>query len=95
MDRFNMAITTAFVFFGFGTMLLILQLCCQNKFAITIFGFYYVLFSVIANSLVVLVLLFVLIFKMNKIKTLKSIGALLINIPIACVYFLIVTETYN
>ncbi len=94
MDRLKIAISTARIFFGFGTFLLILQFCHENKFAITIFGFYYVLFSILCNGLIVLIYLGVLVLKSNRIKTLKSIGILILNIPIAYVYFLIVTNTF-
>jgi len=95
MDRLVFAIWTAAMFLGFGTSFLIAQLCFENNFAITIFGYYYVLFSILCNSVIVLVLSIVLIFKSNRIKTLKSIGVLLINIPIAYIYFLIVINTFH
>lgn len=94
MDRLKIASWIAFIFFGFGTLFLILQFCYENKFAITIFGWYYVLFSIVFNSLIVLILLVILVFNTNRVKTLKSIGILLINIPIAYAYFLIVTKIH-
>lgn len=92
MDRLKTAITVAALFFVIGTIFLILQLCFKDRFEITIFGYYYVCFSIIVNIAALGSLLVVLMLKDNKIKTLKSMGVLLINIPIAYLYFLIVIK---
>ena len=92
MDRLKAAIILAILFFIIGTLLLILQICFQNNFEITLYGYYYVYFSVVVNSLFLIIFLLVLIFKTDRLKTLKSIGVLLINIPIAYLYFLIIIK---
>ncbi|MCD2260116.1 hypothetical protein [Psychroserpens luteolus] len=92
MDRLILAKKTALISFTTGTILLVLQFCFQNEFAIALFGYYYLLFAIIVNSLMVLYLLGTLILKNNPIKTLKSIGILIINIPIAIVYTSIVID---
>lgn len=92
MDRLKTANVVAMLFFIIGTLFLILQICFKGSFEITLFGYYYVYFSVIVNIIVLGLLLVVLIFKTNRIKTLKAIGVLLINIPIAYLYFLIVMK---
>ncbi|WP_299337027.1 hypothetical protein [uncultured Psychroserpens sp.] len=95
MDRLKLTIWITLVFFGFGSMLFALHLFDKDSFVIIIFGYYYVLFCVVFNSLLVLILLFILLLKNNKAKTLKSIGVLLINIPIALLYFNIVVNTIH
>ncbi|MEM5565418.1 hypothetical protein WNY78_09890 [Psychroserpens sp. AS72] len=92
MDRLKTAFWLATLFFVIGTIFLILQLCFTDMFEITLLGYYYVYFSVIVNIIAVVLLLIVLIFKSDKIKTVKAIGVLLINIPIAYLYFLIVIK---
>jgi len=92
MDRLKFATITALVFFSFGTLILISQICFRNEFAITIFGLYYVLFSIVINSLIVLVMLFSFLVEEKAIKTLKSIGILLVNIPIALLYYILVID---
>lgn len=92
MNRIKIATITAIVFFILGTILLLLQLGFRKDYTIAIFGYYYVLFAVAFNSVAVMVLLIGLITHHKKIDTLKSIGILCINIPIALLYFQIVID---
>lgn len=51
-------------------------------------GFFYIILALIVNLVMLLTLLVTLItFPENRLKSLKTIGILLINIPIATLYF--------
>ena len=80
MDRLKIAITVASLFSAIDTIFLILQLCFKDSFEITIFGYYYVCFSIIINIAALRSLLVILMLKDNKIKTLKSMGVLLLAV---------------
>ncbi|MEX1384332.1 MAG: hypothetical protein AB1Z17_13155, partial [Lutibacter sp.] len=90
MSTIKFTTKTATLFFSIGTLLLLIQIVVRGISTITIVGLYYVIFSVLINLFLVLLLILKLIFKSNKISTLKSIGILTINIPIAYLYFYIV-----
>ncbi|WP_298902649.1 hypothetical protein [uncultured Psychroserpens sp.] len=90
MDRLQFVTKAALTFFSIGTLLLILQLCFKTESGIAIIDLYYLLFAIVINSLILLVLIGYLIIKDNKLKTLKSIGILITNIPIADGYFYVV-----
>lgn len=92
MNRIKLAITTASLFFIFGTILFLLQLGLRNEYTIAIFGYYYVLFAIAFNSIAVVVLLIALITHKKRNDTLKSIGVLCINIPVAFLYFKIIID---
>ncbi|WP_040278875.1 hypothetical protein [Psychroserpens damuponensis] len=92
MDRLKITCIIATIFFSIGTMLLLLQLYFKNMMEITVLGYYYVYFSVIINIIVLGALFVILLFRNDKIKTLKAIGVLLINIPIALLYFQIIMK---
>lgn len=85
---FKIAIT----FFIIGTLLFLIQLITSKLNYITIIGFYYVILSIIINSLILLILLILLIKHHDKKETLKSITYIVSNIPIAMIYYVIVTD---
>ncbi len=84
--RFRFCFNTAKFFFLIGSILFLIQLLIQEFTFITIIGLYYILFAVLVNLLLVLMLLIALFIDNNKFDTLKSIGILSANIPIAMIY---------
>lgn len=75
-----------------GTIFFLLYLFSQNT-EIIIFGFVYLCIATALNLMLFLsLLIIVLTDARSRIETLKSMGLLLINIPIAILYFLILTE---
>jgi len=94
MNNFKICFRITFAFLIIGTFLFILQLFFRGITLITIIGYYYVIFSLILNSIAVILLFTLLFVEENTKEILKSIGVLLINIPIAYLYFYIVT-TYS
>ncbi|MDO5973545.1 hypothetical protein [Flavivirga jejuensis] len=90
MNRFKISCKIALISFGIGTILFVLQAINRGLNSVTIIGYYYVGLALIINSLVLLILLFTLFLKKTKIETVKSMGILLLNIPIAFLYYLIV-----
>lgn len=79
-----------FIFFGIGSLLFLIQLIVQELSLVTIIGYYYLLLVLAINSLILLGLFISLIFEDNKLKTLKAMGIILLNLPIACLYLTIV-----
>lgn len=76
--------------FVFGTVLFILNLFSRGDFTILIVGLYYVCIAVAINSLFLIVfLILILIDPKDYQEKLLSAAILLINIPIAFIYFLI------
>lgn len=90
MINIKLTIKTAILFFSIGTLLLLIQMRVREISTITIVGLYYVVGSVMINLILVVLLIIELIFKENKISTLKSIGILTINIPITILYYFLV-----
>lgn len=84
--------TLALFFFSIGTVLFLLQIIFRDINVITMIGFYYLFISIICNMFFVAVLLIGLLLKESVKQTLKAIVVLLINIPIAYIYMLIVFE---
>jgi len=79
------------VSFILGTLLLVLFLFFKEFESIVMFGLYYVLIAFVTNAFVFFWLITQLIVRSeNWIELLKAIGVILINIPIAIVYLLIV-----
>lgn len=91
MTNFKNYFKIAFGFFLVGTLLLILQLFKRKINLITITGLYYVQICVLINTLIVIFLMVLLGIKENKKEILKSMGIILLNIPIAYFYFYLVT----
>ncbi|WP_428224874.1 hypothetical protein [Flavobacterium sp.] len=79
----------ALLSFSFGTLLLIVYLLSKNEFLLAV-GFTYVLLAIFFNLLVLVYNIHKLLYRSEKVKTLSEIGILLINVPIAYSYFLIV-----
>lgn len=88
--RYIFCFKTTRFFFLCGSFLFFIQLIVQDLTYITVIGYYYLGIAILINLLILFGLLFALIFKPNKLDTLKSIGILTANIPIAIVYTLIV-----
>ncbi|MGL2967561.1 hypothetical protein [Flavobacterium sp. XGLA_31] len=79
--------------FCIGTMLLFLRLTMPNEESLLFIGFFYVLFAILINSLVLLNLCYQFIITPNERKTIAiRILILLANIPIALLYFYIVVN---
>nr|WP_321236237.1 hypothetical protein [uncultured Psychroserpens sp.] len=92
MNKLKLSTLTALVFFSIGTLLLLLHVVFRNQFDVTIIGLYYVLFAIVINSIIVVILLIDLILNNTKVEALKSIGVILLNAPIALLYFHIVVD---
>lgn len=93
MKQLKATYKIALLFFTLGTLLLFIQIIVRGITGITITGYFYVIGSIIINLIILIILLFSLILeKYKRRETLKSIGAILINIPIAYLYFRIVIE---
>ena len=86
MKTFKVSCRIALFFFVVGTLLFLLQHATKNMDWLLIIGFYYVLFSVFINVIIVLTLLAKLFMDAEKLQTLKSIGIILLNAPIAYLY---------
>ena len=83
----------AFGSFAFGTLLFALFKLFPNKEEIFIVGFFYVLFAILINSLVLFHLFYQFITNKADRETIAiRILILLANIPIAVGYFLIVIK---
>lgn len=80
----------ALFFFSIGTLLFLIQLTQQTISLVTVIGFYYLGLSIIINSIIVIILLVHLLINKNKKETVTSIGIILINFPIAIMYYFIV-----
>ena len=82
--------------FSIGTLILLLHLRLPHEEKILILGFFYVLIAGLINGIVLLDLLFH--FTINRLQreliTIKIL-LLLINIPIAYLYFFIVSQNFN
>ncbi len=94
MEKFKTTAKTALVFFSIGTLFLFTHLLFRGSLRLILAGYLYVIASVFINGLIVSVLLYTLIMESNKKETLKSIGILLLNAPIAYSYFLIAINKF-
>lgn len=93
----NNLITTsksiAFLSFIIGTILFVLQLY-NEALGLIYFGFIFIIIAVIINTISLLILIFsILGYTEQKLELLKTIGIVLLNIPIAFLYFYILIET--
>ena len=93
MNRLKATIKIAVLFFIIGTLLVILHFIFGTSNFIISIGYMYVLLAVFINSIILIILIVALIIDKQKIETLKSIGVLLLNIPIALVYFQMVVDS--
>ena len=89
MNRFKSSSILAISSFGIGTILLLLDLIQGGLTVIAIIGYYYVIIAIIINLLAVIALVFSFAKNYNKKDALRCFGVILINIPIAYLYFLI------
>lgn len=93
MKRLKATYKVALLFFTLGTLLFLLQIIVRDITGITFVGYLYVIGSIIINLIILIILLFSLALEKDKrTETLKSIGVILINVPIAYLYFYIVIE---
>jgi chromate transport protein ChrA len=82
--------TIALLFFSLGTFLLLIYLVTKNE-NILLTGYFYVIFSIIVNSIIEIILLTKLVIKKKKRKEVFiNMIFIICNIPIAYLYFLIV-----
>lgn len=93
MSRLKATIKIALLFFTIGTLLLILHFIFNTSNFIIWLGYIYVLLAVFINSIILIILIVTLFIDKQKIETLKAIGILLLNIPIALVYFQMVIDS--
>jgi len=93
MKHFNkIGIQVAITSFGLGTLLLIIY-AITHLIEIAIIGYYYLIVTLFINSILALVfLILTIIFKSERIKNLKTIDVMLLNIPIAFLYVIIVFD---
>jgi hypothetical protein len=93
MSRLKATIKIAILFFIIGTLLLILHFIFNTTDFILWLGYMYVQLAVFINSIILIILIVALIIDKQRIETLKSIGVILLNIPIALVYFQMVIDS--
>ena len=86
MNKIIVSKKIALVFFTLGTLLFLTQSIIRGLNMVTVIGYYYLYLSVIINLVLVIILTVRLVLGKNKIDTLKAIGILSINIPIASIY---------
>lgn len=80
--------------FILGTLLLVLFLFFRELESIVMYGLYYVIIAFIINTFIIFWLIIKFVIRPEKREeSLKSIGLILINIPIAIGYFFIVINT--
>ena len=81
--------------FILGTLLLVLFLFFRELESIVIYGLYYVIIAFTINTFIIFWLIIKFLIRPKKQEELlKSIGVILINIPIAIGYFFIVINTF-
>lgn len=86
----------ALISFGLGTILFVIYLFIPNDMRIIIFGLYFVLAAFIINLLTLLYLMYCyLALHKHREYFLIKIMILVANIPIAYLYFLIVSQQIN
>ncbi|GAA4238252.1 hypothetical protein GCM10022291_28020 [Postechiella marina] len=84
----------AVVSFIWGTSLFLLQLYTNNPYKLPYFGLIFIILAAIINTILVIILLYKIIkYKNRQIEILKTIGFMLLNIPIATLYFIIIIPT--
>lgn len=92
MKTFNISAKTALVFFTMGTFLFFLQIYMGKLTALTVIGFYYLIIAIIINCIFLITLIVKLILDQHRAETVRSIGIILANIPIATAYIFILFE---
>lgn len=90
----NISKIIAGISFVLGTLLLVLFLFFKSKLIVGL-GIYYVITALVINTLFFIGLLARFIVDSgNRLEILKSIGLILMNLPIAIGYLFIVTQTF-
>jgi len=88
---FKSARNIALIFFIVGTFLFILNAFIDEYPPMMMLGFFFVVFAIVFNSVVLLILLVDLIRK-DRLESFFAICIILANIPIAAGYVYIITE---
>ncbi|WP_412984206.1 hypothetical protein [Pontimicrobium sp. IMCC45349] len=89
----NSGKVTAIVSFIIGTIILILHIYLKDEIGIMIIGLYYTIAAFFINAILFLSLIIAAFIKEKYRKQLAaSAGILLVNIPIAFIYILIVFQ---
>ena len=79
--------------FVLGTMLLLFYLYFDKSYTIMNIGFYFVIVAFLLNSLLFVInIVAIIINNKYRLEFLKTCGVMLINIPIAILYFYIVVS---
>jgi len=93
MKKFNqVGLKTAIASFGIGTLFL-LSYAISNIEGIAVFGYFYLIAAIFINLIIAVTLFFLSVYKQeNRSKNLKTIGIMLLNIPIAYLYVIIVFD---
>lgn len=90
----NTGKTIAFLSFVIGTILFAFQLYFQGSLRLVHIGLVFIVVAVIINTVSLIALIFVLLGNTdNKLDILKTCGLILLNMPIAILYFYILIET--
>ncbi|MFD1163861.1 hypothetical protein ACFQ2E_15635 [Hwangdonia seohaensis] len=93
-DLINSSKAIAIISFAIGTILFVLQLYFRKSVVFIYPGIIFILIAVIINSILLIALVFSLIGYINqRLELLKTCGLVLLNIPIAILYFYILIET--
>lgn len=88
-NKLKLSLLIAKSSFVIGTVLFVLQLIFNKNDSILIVGYHYVSLAIFVN-LIYILLLIITLFENERIKeTLKCIGIILLNIPIAIIYLTI------
>ncbi len=86
--------TIAIISFVIGTILFVLQLYFKESIALIYPGIIFILIAIIINFISLIALMFSLLgSSIEKLELLKTCGIVLLNIPIATLYFYILIET--
>lgn len=90
----KMPLWTFSISFGLGTLILLLYLVDKNRTEyVFIIGFFYVLAAIVLNfAMLLLLIVCAIINKEYRLQILERTSLILINIPIAILYFFIVIE---
>ena len=95
MNNFiNTSKAIALLSFVIGTILFAIQLCFITPIGLIYSGIIFIVVAVIINTIALTALVFVLLGNTdNQSETIKTCGLILLNIPIAILYFYILIET--
>jgi len=91
MISFTKVRNIAATFFCIGTLLFLLQITIGKSIDLIFVGLLFVVIAIIFNLIVLLVLIINLI-QFDQLHTLKSIGIIVLNLPIAAGYLYLILE---